>query len=78
MTKTVTDKFNAALKATEHLPEETQNALAKESRARVAEFTTPQMTDAQRREVKRRLSLPSRHIPMEDVHALLRRYNSAL
>ena len=78
MTKAGTNKFNEALKAAERLPEETQDALAEEFRTRVAEFTTPQMSYAQRVEVKRRLSLPRRHIAMDDVRALLRRYNSAL
>jgi hypothetical protein len=78
MSKAVINKFSEALKAAEQLPEDAQDALAEELKQRIAEFAAPQLTEAQRAEVKRRLALPRRHVSLDEVRALLRRYNPAL
>lgn len=78
MSKAVIDKFTEALRAAEQLPEDAQDALAQELKERIAEFAAPQLTEAQRAEVKRRLALPRRYVSMDEARAILRRYNPAL
>ena len=78
MSKVADDRLSDVVKAIEALPKDTRDALVAELEERVSDLATPHMTDAQRTEVKRRLALPRRHVPDEDVRAILRRYNPAL
>ena len=78
MNKAVLDKFTDAVKAAGSLSEAAQEALAEELARRIVELSEPQMTDAQRNEVRRRLALPRKHVPESELRAILRRYNPAL
>ena len=78
MPKTRSQKLRSAIEAVESLPEEAQDEIVQELEARVADFAKPQMTAAQRAEVKRRLALPRRYVPEKTIRAILRRYNPAL
>jgi len=78
MSKMADDKLRDVVKAIEALPEDARDALVSELEERLSILATPHMTDEQRAEVKRRLAFPRRHVPDEDVRAILRRYNPAL
>lgn len=75
MTDTATDKLSKVVKAIEQMPEERRAAVINEIEAHVAQYGAPQMTDAQRAEVRRRLALPREHVPAAEIEALLKRYD---
>ncbi|MDO8553072.1 MAG: hypothetical protein Q7S01_06160 [bacterium] len=77
MTKAIAEKLTKAAKAIEVLPEETQNALLAELEERIADFSTPHMSGIQRAEVKHRLSLPRRYVPVARIRSILAKYESA-
>ena len=78
MTKTITDKLAPLAKALQALPEDAQDAVVSEAQSRATELTKPSMTDAQRVEVPRRLTLPRVTVSHDEVRAILRRYNPAM
>ena len=78
MKKLALEKLDRAVAAVRELPGEAQEAIAQELEQLVLDFSQGHMSDAQRAEVKRRLAVPMRPVPDEDVRALLRRYNPAL
>lgn len=74
MTQAIADKITKATRAIETLPEETQKALLAEFEERIVDFSTPHMSDTQRAEVKRRLSLPQHYASVERVQSILAKY----
>lgn len=58
MTKTVAEKLSDLVEAVRALPDQTQEALVGEFADRLADFTDPSLSDAQRAEVDRRLANP--------------------
>ena len=77
MTKAIADKLTKAAKAIEVLPEETQNALLAELEERIVDFSTPHMSNAQRVEVRRRLSLPRRYVSDVRIRSILAKYDAS-
>lgn len=77
MTKAIAEKLTKAAKAMEVLPAETQQALLAEFEERITDFSTLHMSDAQRVEVKRRLSLPRRYASVARVQTILAKYENA-
>lgn len=78
MTKGTADKLARVIAAVQALPEDSQEAIVSELAALVSDFSEPQVTAAQRTEVKRRLALPRRHVPEARIREILRTYNRAL
>ena len=78
MTKDVTDKLAEVIEAVRALPPESQETIVQELAERVSDFSHSHMTEAQIAEVKRRLSVPRRPVPDEQVLEILRRYNPDL
>ncbi len=78
MTKAALEKLGRAIEAARELPDEAQEAIADEVEQLIADFSHGHLSEAQRAEVKRRLAGPRRHVPNEEVRAVLRRYNPAL
>ncbi len=74
MTQAIADKITKATRAIETLSEETQKALLAEFEERIVDFSTPHMSDTQRTEVKRRLSLPQRYVSDARVQSILAKY----
>jgi hypothetical protein len=58
MTKTVAEKLSDLVEAVRTLPDQAQEALVAEFVDRLADFTNPALSDAQRAEVDRRLANP--------------------
>ena len=77
MTKAIAEKLTKAAKAIEILPEETQKALLAEFEERIVDFSTTHMSDTQRVEVKRRLSLPRHYASSARVQSILAKYESS-
>lgn len=78
MTQTALEKLGRVIDAARKLPDEAQKAMAEELELMVSDFSQGHMNEMQRAEVKRRLAAPRRHVPDEEVRAVLRRYNPAL
>ena len=73
MTKTIEDKLSDLLEAVRALPTATQEALVEEFSDRVSDFTGSGLSEAQRREIDRRLANP-RYADPADVRAFFARY----
>jgi putative addiction module component (TIGR02574 family) len=58
MTRSVAEKLSDLMEAVRSLPAQTQEALVDEFTDRLADFTDPELSDAQRAEVDRRLANP--------------------
>jgi hypothetical protein len=75
MTKAVTDKLSELVEAVKALPEETQEALVAEFADRLSDFTDGGLSDAQRREIDRRLANP-RYADPDAVRAFFAGYGN--
>jgi hypothetical protein len=75
-TKTVT--LDKAIEAARKLPQEAQEALAKELLERVEEFSAPERSPERQVVIKDRLSRPLKEVSLDDLMAMLRQYNPAL
>ena len=73
MTDTVTDKLSKIVRTIEEMPEERRAVVLKEIEEHVARYAAPQMSHAQRDEVRRRLALPREHVPAAEIAVLLKR-----
>lgn len=73
MTKTVEDKLSDLVKAVQALPDDTQEALVEEFSDRLSDFVDSTLSDAQRREIDRRLANPRLADP-DKVRELFARY----
>jgi len=78
MTHAALEKLSRTLDAARGLPEEAQEAIANELMQLISDFSQRHMSDELRAEVKLRLGKSRRHVPDEEVRAVLRRYNPAL
>lgn len=78
MNKSIREKFAELAHRAELLPEEAQEALLRDIEQRVDDFATPLMSATQKTEVKRRLALPRRTVPEDEIRTILRRYNTNL
>lgn len=74
--KTVT--LDKAVEAARKLPQEAQEALAKELLDRVEEFSAPERSPERQAIIRERLARPLEAVSREDVMVMLRRYNPAL
>ena len=72
------EKLAEAVLAAAGLPEDAQDLIAEEMLARVSDLSESQMSPAQRREIKRRVAQPRRHVSDAEVRALFQQYNPAL
>jgi len=77
MTKTVADKLSDLVDAVRALPEHTQEALVGEFSDRLSDFTDSGLSDAQRKEIDRRLANP-RYAEPEKVREFFARYGVPL
>lgn len=78
MDRPQTGRFADIIEAVKALPKDSQDLLVHELEDRLTELSTPQMTAAQRDEVKKRLVMPRQHVADGEVRDILRRYNPAL
>jgi hypothetical protein len=73
MTKHAKPELESAFAAVQSLPEPVQEAMAAEILERVQELSQSNLTEAQRAEVRKRLSSPPRYADPETVRAFFRR-----
>jgi len=84
MRTTKTYSLDEVVNALRTLPDQSRQELAGEIMARVEEIKNsrltdePGLTDKQREIIRERMGRPRDHVSREDVHALLRKFNSAL
>ncbi len=75
MSKTPAVRLADLAVAVQALPEDVQHLLVREIEERLSDISVPQMTGAQRLEVKRRMAQPRQYVSDVEVRAILRRYD---
>ena len=73
-----TTSLDTAVAAARRLPDETQEALARELMERVEDFSTPDRPADRQSIIKERLAKPLEAISRDDLMVILRQYNPAL